>query len=175
MDTTNNEDFFKSLTKHDNHFNKLLADPNTICVDMRNHYESEIGYFENAITPDVDTFRDSLDIIEAQLKEHKEDKNLFFFVALFFLHVNVQASANELWDFPVKPGTSEWKKFKSHDQKVASLQIPASVLKKMSTRELLTICLRYPFWNDMYAFNSVQQGYESVFNKFNRLQLSSKG
>ena len=60
-------------------FNKLLADPNTICVDMRNHYESEIGYFENAITPDVDTFRDSLDIIEAQLKEHKEDKNLLMY------------------------------------------------------------------------------------------------
>lgn len=26
MDTTNNEDFFKSLTKHDDHFNKLLAE-----------------------------------------------------------------------------------------------------------------------------------------------------
>ena len=60
-------------------FNKKLQDPNTICVDMRNHYESEIGYFENAITPDVDTFRDSLDIIEAQLKDHKEDKNLLMY------------------------------------------------------------------------------------------------
>jgi UPF0176 protein len=60
-------------------FNKLLADPNTICVDMRNHYESEIGFFESAITPDVDTFRDSLDIIEAQLKDHKEDKNLLMY------------------------------------------------------------------------------------------------
>ncbi|ANW97162.1 hypothetical protein AXE80_13085 [Wenyingzhuangia fucanilytica] len=60
-------------------FNKLLADPNTICVDMRNHYESEIGHFEGAITPDVDTFRDSLDIIEADLKDHKEDKNLLMY------------------------------------------------------------------------------------------------
>ena len=38
-------------------FNALLADPNTICVDMRNHYESEIGHFKGAVTPDVDTFR----------------------------------------------------------------------------------------------------------------------
>ncbi len=60
-------------------FNKLLKDPNTICVDMRNHYESEIGHFEGAITPDVDTFRDSLDIIEDDLKEHKEDKNLVMY------------------------------------------------------------------------------------------------
>ena len=60
-------------------FNKLLQYPNTICVDMRNHYESEIGHFEGAITPDVDTFRDSLDIIEEDLKNHKEDKNLLMY------------------------------------------------------------------------------------------------
>ena len=57
-------------------FNKMLSNPNTVCVDMRNHYESEIGYFDGAITPDVDTFRDSLDIIEQDLKNNKEDKNL---------------------------------------------------------------------------------------------------
>ena len=45
-------------------FNNLLDHKNTICVDMRNHYESEIGHFKNAITPDVDTFRESLPIIE---------------------------------------------------------------------------------------------------------------
>jgi len=60
-------------------FNKLLQDPNTVCVDMRNHYESEIGHFEGAVTPDVDTFRDSLDIIEEDLKDHKEDKNLLMY------------------------------------------------------------------------------------------------
>ena len=62
-----------------NEFNKLLLDPNTVCVDMRNHYESEIGHFVGAITPDVDTFRDSLDIIESDLKDHKEDKNLVMY------------------------------------------------------------------------------------------------
>ena len=60
-------------------FNEMLADPNTICVDMRNHYESEIGHFKGAVRPDVDTFRDSLDIIEADLKNHKEDKNLVMY------------------------------------------------------------------------------------------------
>lgn len=60
-------------------FNELIEDPNTVLVDMRNHYESEIGHFKNAVTPDVDTFRDSLDLIEEQLKEHKEDKNLVMY------------------------------------------------------------------------------------------------
>ena len=60
-------------------FNELIEDPNTVLVDMRNHYESEIGHFKNAVTPDVDTFRDSLDIIEEELKDHKEDRKLVMY------------------------------------------------------------------------------------------------
>jgi UPF0176 protein len=60
-------------------FNDIIAEEKTILVDMRNHYESEIGHFEGAITPDVDTFRDSLDIIEQDLKENKEDKSLVMY------------------------------------------------------------------------------------------------
>lgn len=59
-------------------FNKLASDPNTVIVDMRNHYESEVGHFENAITPDVDTFKQSLPIIEDMLKD-KKDKNLLMY------------------------------------------------------------------------------------------------
>ena len=60
-------------------FNNLMEDPDTVLVDMRNHYESEIGHFKNAITPDVDTFRGSLDTIEEDLKDHKEDKKLVMY------------------------------------------------------------------------------------------------
>ncbi|MFK7747468.1 MAG: rhodanese-related sulfurtransferase [Kordia sp.] len=60
-------------------FNELLDDKNTILVDMRNHYESEIGHFQGAITPDVDTFRESLPIIEDDLADYKEDKNLVMY------------------------------------------------------------------------------------------------
>jgi UPF0176 protein len=60
-------------------FNALIEDPDTVLVDMRNHYESEIGHFKNAVTPDVDTFRESLDLIEDHLKAHKEDKKLVMY------------------------------------------------------------------------------------------------
>lgn len=60
-------------------FNEILENPNTIVVDFRNHYESEIGYFKGAITPDVDTFRESLPIINEQLQDFKEDKNLVMY------------------------------------------------------------------------------------------------
>lgn len=60
-------------------FNTILEDPNTIVVDLRNHYESEVGHFKNAITPDVETFRESLPIINQQLKDFKETKNLVMY------------------------------------------------------------------------------------------------
>lgn len=60
-------------------FNEILDDPNTIVVDFRNHYESEVGHFKGAITPDVETFRESLPIINEQLQNHKEDKNLVMY------------------------------------------------------------------------------------------------
>jgi len=62
-----------------NEFNEILENPNTIVVDFRNHYESEIGHFKGAITPDVETFRESLPIINEQLKDFKEDKNLVMY------------------------------------------------------------------------------------------------
>jgi UPF0176 protein len=59
-------------------FNRLAEDPNTIIIDMRNHYESEVGHFKGAICPDVDTFREELQIAEDLMKEHK-DKNLLMY------------------------------------------------------------------------------------------------
>ena len=59
-------------------FNRLTDDPNTILIDMRNHYESEVGFFENAIRPDVETFREELQIAEDLLTENK-DKTLVMY------------------------------------------------------------------------------------------------
>ncbi|MEM6804066.1 MAG: rhodanese-related sulfurtransferase, partial [Bacteroidota bacterium] len=53
-------------------FNQLTSQEDTVVVDMRNHYESEVGHFRDAILPDVDTFRDSLPIVEDILDEHRE-------------------------------------------------------------------------------------------------------
>ncbi len=60
-------------------FNKLLEDQNTITIDMRNHYESEIGHFKGAQLPDVDTFRESLPIIEKKYSSFKKDKNILMY------------------------------------------------------------------------------------------------
>ena len=55
-------------------FNKALEDPNVVVVDVRNHYESEVGHFENAILPDADTFKEELPMIVDLLKDKKDKK-----------------------------------------------------------------------------------------------------
>jgi UPF0176 protein len=58
--------------------NELLKDPNTIIVDMRNHYEYEVGHFVNAVEVPSDTFRDQLPMAVDMLKENK-DKNIIMY------------------------------------------------------------------------------------------------
>jgi UPF0176 protein len=53
-------------------FNQLTDDPDTIIVDMRNYYESEVGHFEKAILPPMETFRDGLPMVADMLSDAKE-------------------------------------------------------------------------------------------------------
>ncbi|MBD0278018.1 MAG: rhodanese-related sulfurtransferase, partial [Flavisolibacter sp.] len=59
-------------------FNKLTDDPDTIVVDMRNHYEYEVGHFENAIEVPSDTFREQLPMAVELLNDARE-KNIIMY------------------------------------------------------------------------------------------------
>tara|TARA_B100000242_G_C43052244_1_gene491739 strand:+ start:1944 stop:2978 length:1035 start_codon:yes stop_codon:yes gene_type:complete len=62
-----------------NEFNQLLEDEETITIDMRNHYESEIGHFKGAELPDVDSFRESLPLIKKKYENFKKNKNILMY------------------------------------------------------------------------------------------------
>ncbi|MGZ8558758.1 MAG: oxygen-dependent tRNA uridine(34) hydroxylase TrhO, partial [Chitinophagaceae bacterium] len=53
-------------------FNELTNDPDTVVMDMRNHYEYEVGHFEKAVEVPSDTFREQLNIAVEIMKEDKE-------------------------------------------------------------------------------------------------------
>lgn len=59
-------------------FNKAMELPDTIVVDLRNHYESEVGHFEGAILPDADTFKEELPMVMDELKDKKDKKLLLY-------------------------------------------------------------------------------------------------
>lgn len=58
--------------------NQMIGKPDTIVVDMRNHYEYEVGHFQNAIEIPSDTFRDQLPMAVDMLKDQK-DKNIIMY------------------------------------------------------------------------------------------------
>jgi UPF0176 protein len=58
--------------------NELLSSPETIVIDMRNHYEYEVGHFVNAIEIPSDTFREQLPMAAEMMKE-KKDKNIIMY------------------------------------------------------------------------------------------------
>ncbi|KAI8986433.1 hypothetical protein BDB01DRAFT_849488 [Pilobolus umbonatus] len=50
-----------------------------VLIDMRNHYESKIGYFEGAICPDADTFKDSIKAMNDICKDIPRDQEIFMY------------------------------------------------------------------------------------------------
>ncbi len=54
--------------------NEYINDPDAVVVDMRNNYESEIGHFQNAVLPYVETFREELAVTPQLLTVHKNKK-----------------------------------------------------------------------------------------------------
>ena len=49
-----------------------------IVVDMRNHYESEIGKFKGAICPEAETFKEELPEVKALLKGKEQEQILLY-------------------------------------------------------------------------------------------------
>ena len=52
--------------------NEMIADPDVTFVDMRNHYEYEVGHFEGAIEVPSDTFREQLPMTVEMLQDKKD-------------------------------------------------------------------------------------------------------
>ena len=58
--------------------NDMMSDPDTIVIDMRNHYEHEVGHFKNALEIPSDTFRGQLPMAVEMMKD-KKDINIIMY------------------------------------------------------------------------------------------------
>ncbi len=59
-------------------WNEAIESGKAIVVDIRNHYESEIGHFEGALLPEAETFRDELPEVLQMLKGKEDEKVLLY-------------------------------------------------------------------------------------------------
>ena len=58
--------------------NDMLQNGDTIVIDMRNHYEYEVGHFENAIEIPSDTFREQLPMAVEMLQQQKDKPMIMY-------------------------------------------------------------------------------------------------
>lgn len=74
------------------------------------------------------------------------------------------------YQYPITPGTDEWKAILDHSEKIKLCQIPEDILPRMTTEALARTVVAYPFMVDMYAWDSASIGYAVVALTFNGLQ-----
>lgn len=59
-------------------YNQKLSEPNTVVIDLRNHYEHEVGHFAGALLPDVDTYKESIPIIVDMLEKQQPENVMLY-------------------------------------------------------------------------------------------------
>ena len=66
--------------KHLNYseWNSIISDPDTIVIDVRNDYETEIGTFKNSLIPNMKNLTEFPDFVESKLSNDKKKKIAMF-------------------------------------------------------------------------------------------------
>jgi len=95
---------------------------------------------------------------------------LIILLSFVVFHTGFSQDIMYSWDFPVKPGSERWRSLKSHQEMVNICQIPDEVVPKLTTKELVRICLDYPLLFTLTAFNNMQEGFEQNRKEFNGMQ-----
>ena len=78
----------------------------------------------------------------------------------------------EPYEYPVLPGTEEWEALPDNlAAKVNACAVPLDTLEHMTTGALLETVLTYPLLDNIFAFNTVEQGIESVSSYFHGINV----
>ncbi len=97
---------------------------------------------------------------------------LSILLALINISILYAQQTENIWNFPISPGTEEWKQLDSYEAKLDAYNIPPDILNSISTKALTESCLSYPEWRLIFTRNSYCAGLAyvgSIFNGFNEL------
>ena len=93
----------------------------------------------------------------------KYEKKIVYFTMLIFLFTHV-VNAQLKWDYPVKPGSEEWRMI-SYDEKVEKSQPPKEILKSWNTEFLFQYCIEYPLNGVIWFFNHPNDGFKRAYEQ----------
>ena len=90
--------------------------------------------------------------------------------SLFASSLHAQTTEKVTWDYPLKYGSPEWSELKTVEEQFNAYNIPDEIIKNISTEELVKVCMLYPEWGLMNAYNSRQSGFGVLVSRFNGFQ-----
>ena len=97
----------------------------------------------------------------------------------FYLNLSgcdIDLNPDDVYSFPLVPGTPQWAELKSGDEQFVATQVPEMTAKKMSTDGLIETWLNYPLNGTALAHNSLSFWYNGHKERFNALrELISRG
>ncbi|MBI9069177.1 MAG: T9SS type A sorting domain-containing protein [Salinivirgaceae bacterium] len=94
--------------------------------------------------------------------------SLLIALSIFCLKAWTQ-KINIPFSFPIKPGLESWNKLQTENERIGALQVPDSLLKRMTTQALVLTCLDYPAFGNYCIFNNFQKGMDKISLDFNGL------
>ena len=98
-------------------------------------------------------------------------KLLFSLIMVFMCqYAHAQNEISTKFDFPIKAGDAKWNSYKTSYERNQVLQIPREKLGKLSTRELLRICLQYPYLIEATFYTNSEDGINYLKSNFNGFQ-----
>jgi len=90
----------------------------------------------------------------------------FLVVTLAVCDLSAQ-SEKPAWDYPTKPGMEEWNRPKTEQERINVLQVPESVLEKLSPDEVVQLCITFPSFGHFFYYNTPQKGFEVMLSRYN--------
>lgn len=94
-------------------------------------------------------------------------KKIILFLLIVLPFFSFAQNEKVTWDYPIKPGSKEWLEVSDYSKRLELLNIPAPLLKKISTEELVKSCLNYPEFQLVFTRNDLQSGYNFIRSSYN--------
>lgn len=80
-------------------------------------------------------------------------------------------NSKDVYEYPIKPGSNEWKQLSSPKEKISVCQIPESILSSISTKGLIESVLNNPLFGEIYLGVHPQSGFNAFHENFNGVRV----
>lgn len=94
-----------------------------------------------------------------------------FCSAMSFATETEDYTISEAYTYPILPRTEEWNRMSTLDEKIAACYVDEDLMKAMTTPALLETVLNYPLLVNIYAFDTIEMGIESVSGYFRGIEI----